>query len=60
MAKKQSKQTKQRSVEELLRDQMIIQLTLAGVGQHQTRKIVGGALERVVAIAKLIKTRKVD
>ena len=57
MAKKLSKQ---KSIEDLLRDQMIIQLTLAGVGQQQTRKIVGGGLERVTAIAKLINTRKAD
>jgi hypothetical protein len=49
---------KQRSVEDLLRDFMIIQLALAGVGQHQIREIVGVDIYRVARIAKLIKRTK--
>ena len=50
---------KQQSVEELLRDMMIVQLALAGVGQHQIREIAGVDIHRVSRIAKLIKKPKV-
>ena len=49
---------KQRSVEDLLRDLMIIQLALAGIGQHQIREIVGVDIYRVARIAKLMKRTK--
>ena len=52
------KQTKQQSVEDLLRDFMIVQLALAGVGQHEIRQIAGVDIHRVSRIAKLIKKRK--
>ncbi len=52
--------TKERpnSVEELLRDMMIVQLLLAGVGQHQIRQIVGVDIHRVSRIGKLMKKSK--
>jgi hypothetical protein len=53
-----SVRSKQRPVEDLLRDLMIIQLALAGIGQHQIRKIVGVDIYRVARIAKLIKRTK--
>jgi hypothetical protein len=46
---------RQASVEELLRDMMIVQLLLAGIGQHQIRQIVGVDIHRVSRIGKLMK-----
>lgn len=48
----------EKSVAELLQDLLIVQLSLAGVGQHQIREIVGVDIHRVSRIAKLIKNRK--
>ncbi len=55
MAKKISVQ---RSTEELLQDLLIVQLSLAGVGQAEIRQIVGVDMHRVGRIAKLLKKRK--
>jgi hypothetical protein len=49
---------KRRSIEDLLQDLMIVQLALAGVGQHQIREIVEVDIHRVSRIAKLIKKQK--
>jgi len=49
---------KQRTVEELLQDLIIVQLALGGVGQHQIRQIAGVDIHRVSRIAKLIKKQK--
>jgi transposase-like protein len=49
---------REQSVEDLLRDLMIVQLLLAGVGQHQIRQIVGVDIHRVSRIAKLMKRPK--
>lgn len=46
---------KEQKVEDLLRDLMIIQLGLAGLGQHQIRKIVGVDIHRVSRIVKHFK-----
>jgi hypothetical protein len=46
---------KQTSIEDLLRDMMIVQLLLAGIGQHQIRQIVGVDIHRVSRIGKLMK-----
>lgn len=43
------------TVEELLRDLMIVQLGLAGLGQHQIREIVGVDIYRVNRIVKHFK-----
>jgi len=48
---KKNKQT----VEDLLRDLMIVQLGLAGVGQLQIREIVGVDIHRVSRIVKHFK-----
>jgi hypothetical protein len=53
-----AKQQKQQSVEDLLRDMMIVQLALGGVGQRQIRDIVGVDMHRVGRIAKHIKKSK--
>ncbi len=45
-------------LEELLRDMMIVQLLLAGIGQHQIRQIVGVDIHRVSRIGKLMKRPK--
>ena len=49
---------RQGSVEDLLRDMMIVQLLLAGIGQHQIRQIVGVDIHRVSRIGKLMKKSK--
>ena len=49
---------RQGSVEDLLRDMMIVQLLLAGIGQHQIRQIVGVDIHRVSRIGKLMKRPK--
>ncbi|WP_426609506.1 hypothetical protein [Bradyrhizobium sp. McL0616] len=46
------------NVEDLLRDMMIVQLLLAGVGQHESRQIAGVGIHRVSRIAKLLKKPK--
>ncbi len=43
---------------ELLRTLTIVQLGLAGVGQAQIRKIVGGAMGDINAIVKLLNSGK--
>lgn len=43
---------------ELLRTLIIVQLGLAGIGQAQIRKIVGGAMVDINAIVKLLKPSK--
>ncbi len=53
-----AKQQKQQTVEDLLRDMMIIQLALAGVAQHEIREIVGVDMNRVSRIAKHLKKAK--
>ncbi|HWD21436.1 MAG TPA: hypothetical protein VHB20_19375 [Verrucomicrobiae bacterium] len=53
MAKK-----KEQTVEDLLRDLMIIQLGLAGIGQLQIREIVGVDIHRVSRIVKHFKQLK--
>jgi hypothetical protein len=57
--------SKEKSVQELLRellalqrDTMIVELLLAGIGQHQIRQIVEVDIYRVSRIAKLIKKPK--
>jgi hypothetical protein len=56
MKKKRTK--KSESVEDLLRDLMIVQLGLAGLSQHQIREIVGVDIYRVGRILKHVKKRK--
>ncbi len=41
---------------ELLRTLTIVQLGLAGVGQAQIRKIVGGSMNDINAIVKLLRS----
>lgn len=53
-----AKQPKVRSIEELLQDQIIIQLLLAGVGQHEVRKVVGVDIYRVSRLAKILIKKK--
>jgi hypothetical protein len=49
---------KEQTVEDLLRDLMIVQLGLAGVGQLQIREIVGVDIYRVNRIVKHFKKIK--
>jgi hypothetical protein len=41
---------------DLVRKLTIVQLGLAGVGQHQIRRIVGGAMGDITGIVKLLKS----
>ena len=43
---------------ELLRTSLIVQLGLAGVGQANIRKIVGGSMNDINAIVKLLNSGK--
>jgi hypothetical protein len=45
-------------VAELLRTQIVVELGLAGVGQAQIRKIVGGSMNEINAIVKLLRSRR--
>ena len=45
------------TTEDLLRDQLIVQLALAGLTQHQIREIVGVDIHRVNRIVKYLKKR---
>lgn len=42
-------------IENLLKDMMIIQLAIAGVGQMEIREIVGGDIVRVNRIVKRVR-----
>jgi transposase-like protein len=53
-----NKQKKAETVEDLLRDLMIIQLGLGGLTQHQIREIVGVDINRVSRILKHFKKNK--
>jgi hypothetical protein len=55
---KNSKQKKSETTEDLLRDLMIVQLGLAGLGQHQIREIVGVDMHRVARILRHFKKIK--
>jgi hypothetical protein len=43
---------------ELLRSLIIVELGLAGVGQAQIRKIVGGSMNDINGIVKLLRSRR--
>jgi hypothetical protein len=49
---------KEQTTDDLLRDMLIVQLLLAGVGQLQIRQIVGVDIHRVSRIGKLMKKAK--
>jgi hypothetical protein len=53
-----SKHRKPNTVEDLLRDLMIVQLGIAGLRQHQIREIVGVDIHRVNRILKHFKKSK--
>ncbi|TSC57217.1 MAG: hypothetical protein Greene041679_378 [Parcubacteria group bacterium Greene0416_79] len=46
------------TIEDLLRDQLIVQLGLAGLTQHQIREIVGVDIHRVNRIVKYLNKTK--
>ncbi len=52
------KKKSEKSLEDLIRDLMIIQLAVAGLGQREIRAIVGVDANRVAAIAKHFKKLK--
>lgn len=50
-----TRRSKSQTVEDLLRDLMIVQLGMAGLSQHQIREIVGVDIHRVNRIVKHFK-----
>jgi hypothetical protein len=54
-ARKKAQATPDRT-QELIRDLIIVQLGLAGVGQREIRAIVGGDANRISRIVKNLKT----
>ena len=57
MKRRDQKEPAERTAE-LLRTLTIVQLGLAGVGQLQIRKIVGGAIGEINGIVKLLRSNK--
>lgn len=53
-----NKSKKSDSVEDLLKDLMIIQLGLVGLSRHQVREIVGVDMHRVTRILRHFKKTK--
>lgn len=53
-----TKLKKSKTVEELLRDLLIIELAKAGIPQLEIQKILGGDINRINRIAKYFKSRK--
>ena len=49
---------KSETSEDLLRDLIIVQLGLAGLGRHQIREIVGVDMNRVTRILQHFKKKK--
>ena len=58
MAKTRSKLSPEERTPELIRRLTIVQLGLAGVGQIQIRKIVGGGIGEINGIVKLLRSGK--
>lgn len=57
MANKRQAASKKPTVEDLLRDLLIVNLSMAGLTQIQIREIVGGDIYRVNRIAKYINKK---
>ncbi|MCI0695186.1 hypothetical protein L0337_24650 [candidate division KSB1 bacterium] len=55
MPKKTNKSSEPNKTAELLRDLITIQLSLAGVGQREIRSIVGGNMNRINGICKMLR-----
>jgi hypothetical protein len=58
MAKRRTQIEPAERTADLLRTLTIVQLGLAGVGQAQIRKIVGGAMGDITSIVKLLNSGK--
>ena len=58
MAKRREQVEPNQRTAELVRTLTIIQLGLAGIGQSQIRKIVGGGMGEINRIVKLLRTKK--
>jgi hypothetical protein len=56
MPKKKNK--KKLSLEELIKNLIIVQLRLAGLGQGKIRKIVGGDIYSVTRITRYLKIKE--
>ena len=57
MTKKRARGDAVQKTAELVRDLVIIQLGLAGVGQREIQKIVGGSIGHINSIGKLLRKR---
>ena len=58
MAKRSKRKKKADSTENLIRNLMIVQMGLAGVGQREIRAVVGGSIDDVNSIVKHLKKSK--
>ncbi len=58
MAKKRTNASSSDETIRLLKDLLIVQLGLAGVGQTEIRSIVGADMGRVNRIAKLVRKKE--
>jgi len=57
MAKRQAKTTEANKTAELVRDLIIVQLGLAGIGQREIRDIVGADINHINRIIKLLRKK---
>lgn len=58
MAKKRGYAEPNQRAAELIRTLTIVQLGLAGIGQSQIRQIVGGRMDQINSIVKLLRPKK--
>lgn len=57
MSRRQSKELSHERTPDLLRDLIIVQLGLAKVGQKEIREIVGGGINHINRIVKLLRKK---
>jgi len=57
MAKPMDSSADARRLTDLVRDLIIVQLGLAGIGQREIRSIVGGDINRINRIVRHLRTR---
>jgi hypothetical protein len=59
MSKKRPKENRRTNATKLLRDLLITQLALAGVGQKEIRAVAGGGINYINRIVKLVRKKSV-
>ncbi len=58
MARSKTKANPADRTSTLIRDLIIVQLGLAGVGQREIREIVGGDMNRITRVVKLLRRKR--